>query len=196
MKIRQLCDKHKILLIIDEVQTGLGWTGRLLCQEYYNIRADMVILGKALSGGFFPVSAVLGTSECFKSIVPGTHGSTFGGNPLACVAAMESVKVVLDEKLSENSFEMGSILISNLQKCLKNSKYVTDIRGKGLFIGIDLDPKVGPNAKEIAYKSAELGFLIKNPKDTKIRIAPALTIGIDEVNFITETLLKILTQYK
>ena len=194
-KIRALCDKHKVMLIIDEVQVGLGRTGKLLCQEHFGIRGDMVVLGKALSGGFFPVSAVLGTEEAFKSIVPGTHGSTFGGNPLAAVTAVESVKVILEEGLIENSKIMGDRLLNGLKKRLEGSKYVQNLRGKGLFIGMDINEQYGPKMKDILIEIAGHGLLLKNPKATKIRIAPALTVNESDVDFIIETIGNVFGKY-
>jgi ornithine--oxo-acid transaminase len=194
-KIRALCDKHKVMLIIDEVQAGLGRTGKLLCQEHFGIKGDLVVLGKALSGGFFPVSAVLGTEEAFKSIVPGSHGSTFGGNPLAAVTAIESVKVILEEGLVENSRVMGERLLNGLKKRLEGSKYVSNLRGKGLFVGMDINEQYGPKMKDILLEISSHGLLLKNPKATKIRVAPALTVNESDVDFIIETIGNVFGKY-
>lgn len=189
-KIRKLCDKHNVLLIVDEVQTGLGRTGKLLCQEHYGVKADMVILGKALSGGFMPISAVLGSEKCFDTIKPGSHGSTYGGNPLACATAIESVKVVIEEKLIDNAKSMGDLLKKRLRDEFKENPYINDIRGKGLFIGFDIDDQFGPSVSQFIDKACSLGLLIKNTKPTKIKIAPSLLIGEYEVDFIVNTIKK------
>lgn len=190
-KIRQLCDKYNVLLILDEVQTGLGRTGKMLCQENWNVKADMVTLGKALSGGFFPISAVLGKKEIFDLIVPGAHGSTFGGNPLACVTMQESVKVIIEENLVQNSAEKGEFILKGLkEKCSKFTS-MKNIRGKGLFFGFDICQKEGPDIKEFIFKLAEKGILTKNPRPDKLRFAPALIINQNEaemiVNAVAET---------
>ena len=194
-KIRKICDDNNVLLIIDEVQTGLGRTGKLLCQEHWGIRGDLVTLGKALSGGFFPVSAVLGTEEAFKSIVPGSHGSTFGGSPLAAVTAVESVKVILEEGMVENSAKVGAYLLEGLQKELKDNAYVSKIRGKGLFVAFNIDESKGPSMKDLCLEIIEKGILIKNPKPTKLRIAPALNITKTEADLIISTLSSVLNKY-
>lgn len=189
-KLRAMCDKYNVLLIIDEVQTGLGRTGKLLCQEHYGVKGDLVTLGKALSGGFFPVSAVLGTEAAFKAIVPGTHGSTFGGNPLAAVTAIESVKTILDEGMVENSAKLGSFIMDRLQAELKDSKYASNFRGKGLFIGFDLNFDHGAKTKYLLLEAASRGLLMKNPKANKVRVAPSLIINKSEANFIADTIIE------
>ena len=179
-KIREMCNKYNVLLILDEVQTGLGRTGKLLCQEHFNVKPDMTILGKALSGGFFPVSAVLGSDDVFNQIGPGAHGSTFGGNPLACVAAMESVKTIIDEKMPENATKQGEYLTKALKSITTQFPFIKDVRGKGLLLAFDICKKTGPEMKEFIYKMAEKGVLIKNTKEDKIRIAPSLIISDSE----------------
>ena len=194
-RIRKICDDNNVLLIIDEVQTGLGRTGKLLCQEHWGIRGDMVTLAKALSGGFFPISAVLGTQEAFKSIVPGAHGSTFGGNPLAAVTAIESVKTLIEEGMVENSAKMGARMLEGLQKNLKGNSYVSNIRGKGLFVAFDIDESKGPKMKDLCMEVIQKGILIKNPKPNKIRLSPALIINQEETDRITDVVSSVLNQY-
>lgn len=135
--MRELCNKYNVLLICDEIQTGLGRTGKLLCSTHDEVRPDLLLLGKALSGGFMPVSAVLCDNVIMDKIKPGEHGSTYGGNPLACAVTMTAVDVLIEEKMSENSAVMGDYLISRLRSTLTNNSIVKDIRGKGLFIGIE-----------------------------------------------------------
>lgn len=129
-QVRQLCTKHNVLLIVDEIQTGMGRTGKMLCSDWYGIKADMVCLGKALSGGFFPISAVLGTNEVFDCIKAGDHGSTFGGSPLACAVAKRSIEVLIEEEMVENSRVMGQKLLDNMQAMLKDKLFV---KGNKIF---------------------------------------------------------------
>lgn len=194
-KIRKICDDNKVLLIIDEVQTGLGRTGKLLCQEHWGIRGDLVTLGKALSGGFFPISAVLGTNDVFQVVVPGSHGSTFGGSPLAAVTAVESVKVIVEEKLAENSAKMGEYVLEGLKKALGDNQYISKLRGKGLFIAFNIDESKGPTMKDLCMEIIEKGILVKNPKPTKLRIAPALNITKADADIIISTLSSVLNKY-
>lgn len=135
--MRELCNKYNVLLICDEIQTGLGRTGKLICSTHDEVRPDLLLLGKALSGGFMPVSAVLCDNAIMDNIKPGEHGSTYGGSPLACAVTMTAIDVLIEEKMSENSAIMGDYLISELRSTLTNSNIIKDIRGKGLFIGIE-----------------------------------------------------------
>lgn len=132
--VRELCTKYNVLWIADEVQTGLGRTGKMFCVDYEDVKPDLLILGKALSGGLYPVSAVLGCDEVMLVMEPGSHGSTFGGNPLGCSVAIEALNVLQEEKLTENSYKMGIILRKELESLI--GPVVTTVRGKGLFNGI------------------------------------------------------------
>lgn len=132
--VEQLCKKHNVLLICDEVQTGLGRTGKLLCVNHYDVRPDILILGKSLSGGFLPVSAILCDNHIMDHIKPGQHGSTYGGNPLACQTAITATNVVIQEKMIENSANLGAYLLENL-RTIVNGENLREVRGKGLFIG-------------------------------------------------------------
>lgn len=194
-RIRKICDDNNVLLIIDEVQTGLGRTGKLLCQEHWGIKGDLVTLAKALSGGYFPISAVLGTEEAFKPIVPGAHGSTFGGNPLACATAIESVKTLIEEGMIENSAKLGAYLLEGLQRTLKGNSYISNIRGKGLFVAFDIDESKGAKMKDLCLQIIEKGILVKNPKPTKIRLSPALLINKDEADRIIDVVSSVVNQY-
>lgn len=195
-KVRELCTKYNVLMILDEVQTGLGRTGKMLCQDHENIKADMVCLGKALSGGYMPVSAVLGTDDVFSCITPGTHGSTYGGNPLACAVLKASVQAIVDEGMIENSEKMGKRMLNNLQSQLKDNKIVKDVRGKGLFIAIEFDSKADVTCYQLVYELLEQGLLCKQTKENVLRLAPPLIITQDETDFITNTLVTVINRHK
>ncbi|TKR65044.1 hypothetical protein L596_025507 [Steinernema carpocapsae] len=176
--VQELCKKHNVLFIADEVQTGLGRTGKLLCTHHDDVRPDIVVLGKALSGGMYPVSAVLCDDEIMLNIKPGQHGSTYGGNPLGCKLAMEALQVLIDEKLPENALKMGDLLMSRLRTLPMD--VVSTVRGKGLLCAIVINPKV--NAWEVCLKLQENGLLAKNTHGDIIRFAPPLTINEKEIN--------------
>ncbi|KAI6188425.1 Ornithine--oxo-acid aminotransferase [Aphelenchoides besseyi] len=188
-KVRELCTKHNVLMIADEVQTGLGRTGRMLAVEHEEVRPDIVTLGKALSGGMFPVSAVLADDEVMLTIKPGQHGSTYGGNPLACRIAMEAVKIIQDENLVENAEKMGKILRRELRRLPEKS--VMKVRGKGLLVGIVINPNV--NAWEVCLKLKEHGVLAKNTHGDIIRFAPPLTINEDQMREATKIIVETLS---
>lgn len=174
-----LCKKYGVLFIADEVQTGMGRTGKMLCCDHEDIKPDIVVLGKALSGGMMPVSAVLCNDEIMLTLKPGEHGSTFGGNPLACVVAIESLKVIVEEKLAENAMQMGEIFRAELRK-LPSSK-VSAIRGKGLLNAIDIIPFNGKTAKNVCLALKDNGLLAKQTHDHTIRFAPPLIISKEQV---------------
>jgi ornithine--oxo-acid transaminase len=180
-QVRELCTAHNVLMIADEVQTGISRTGKLLACDHENVKPDILILGKALSGGVLPVSAVLSSKEIMLTIKPGEHGSTFGGNPLACVVAMEAIKVVLDENLAENAEKMGQIFRKRLRAI--DSEYIELVRGKGLLNAIVIKP-YGDNKSgyDICLALKENGLLAKQTHDTIIRFAPPLTITEDQVH--------------
>ena len=171
-KVRELCDKYNVLLIMDEVQTGLGRTGKLLASHHENVKPDILCLGKALSGGVLPISAVLANNNVMKCITPGTHGSTFGGNPLASEVATASLKVLLEEKLSENSDKIGKLFRSGLEKIRKD--FILDVRGKGLMNAIEFENK--EITDKICIKLLENGLLTKSTHDTVLRLSPPLII--------------------
>ncbi len=180
-----LCKKHNVLFIADEIQSGLGRSGKLFAFEYDNIRPDVVIIGKALSGGCYPVSAVLSDKEVLGVFNPGDHGSTFGGNPLGAAVARESLKVLIEEKLIENSFELGNYFRAQLNEI--PSKHVKLIRGKGLFIGVELHEEAG-GARRFCEALAERGILCKETHTHVIRFAPPLVIKKEQID---EALVKI-----
>jgi len=180
-----------VLFINDEIQTGIARTGKMLAADYENVHADILILGKALSGGMYPVSAVLCNNEIMLCIKPGQHGSTYGGNPLACHVAMAAMQVVLEENLANNAMRMGVLLRSELQKI--NSPMITAIRGKGLLNAIDIAPLNGKTAWDVCVKLSDNGLLAKPTHGHIIRFAPPLIITEDQmldcVEIIRKTIL-------
>lgn len=178
----ELCKKYNVLFIADEIQTGLGRTGKLLACDYENVHPDILILGKALGGGVFPVSAVLANDDIILCIQPGEHGSTFGGNPLACRIAITAVQIILKENLSENALKMGEIFRNGLKKIQHKSDYISIIRGKGLLNAIVINEKNGVTAWAICLKFAENGLLAKPTHGNIIRLAPPLIINEQQIS--------------
>ena len=191
--VRALCTKYNVLFIADEVQTGLGRTGKMLACDHEGVKPDILILGKALSGGTIPVSAVLANNEVMLTIKPGEHGSTYGGNPLACAVAMEALKVLKDEKLSENSEALGIIFRDEMNRLKNESDLITDVRGKGLFNAIVIKELNGKTALDVCLKFAENGLLAKPTHGDIIRFAPPLVINREQlmecVNIIRQVIL-------
>lgn len=179
----ELCKANNALFIADEVQTGIARTGKLLCMDHIGVRPDIVILGKALSGGVFPVSAVLADDEIMLSIAPGEHGSTYGGNPLACAVAMAALDVVRDEKLAENAERLGILFRERMQKLVEKSDLVNLVRGKGLLNAIVInDSETSKTAWNICLKLRDNGLLAKPTHGNIIRFAPPLVMNEDELN--------------
>ena len=172
--VRSLCDKYNVLFIADEVQTGIARTGKMLATDYENARPDILILGKALSGGVFPVSAVLADDDVMLCIQPGEHGSTFGGNPLACKVAQAALEVVIDEKLAENAYRLGKIFRREMRAI--DSDMVTLVRGKGLLNAIVIKPKNGKEAWDVCLRLRDNGLLAKPTHGDIIRFAPPLVM--------------------
>jgi ornithine--oxo-acid transaminase len=172
--VRDLCTKYNVLFIADEIQTGLARTGTLLACDHENVRPDILILGKALSGGTIPVAAVLADDVIMLQIKPGEHGSTYGGNPLACAVAMKALEVIKSEKMVENSFKMGEILRAELAKL--NSPFIASIRGRGLLNAIVIKHENPEAAWDLCLYLKELGILAKPTQGDKIRFAPPLII--------------------
>lgn len=192
-KARELCKNTNILFIADEIQTGIARTGKMLCIDHENIKPDILILGKALSGGVLPVSAVLANDEIMLCIKPGEHGSTFGGNPLACAVAREALQVVLDEKLAENAEKLGEIFRSEIQKIIDRTELVRLVRGRGLLNAIEINTdEDSPLAWEICLKLRDNGLLAKPTHGNKIRFAPPLVMTEEQllkcIQIINETL--------
>jgi ornithine--oxo-acid transaminase len=189
-KAYEICKKNNVLFIVDEIQSGLGRSGKLFAYQYEDIRPDVVIIGKALSGGCYPVSAVLSDKEILGVFNPGDHGSTFGGNPLGAAIARESLKVLIEEKLIENSFELGNYFREKLIAI--NSGLVKEIRGKGLFIGVELKPEAG-GARKYCEALMKLGILCKETHENVIRFAPPLVIKKEEIDWAVEQVSKVLS---
>ncbi|HYK44804.1 MAG TPA: ornithine--oxo-acid transaminase [Parafilimonas sp.] len=178
-KAKQLCEAYNVLFIADEIQTGLSRTGKMLACDHENVRPDMLLLGKALSGGTIPVSAVLADDDIMLTIKPGEHGSTYGGNPLACAVAVESLKVLKEENMSENAEVMGELLRSELRKL--NSPFISTVRGKGLLNAIVIDHPNKEAAWELCITLKENGLLAKPTHGDKIRFAPPLIITKSQI---------------
>ena len=191
-----LCQKNNVLFIADEVQTGIARTGKMICCDHHGFKPDILILGKALSGGVFPVSAVLARDEIMMCIRPGEHGSTFGGNPLACAVAMAALKVVTDEKLAENAERLGQIFRARMQKLVDSSDLVTFIRGKGLLnaIGIN-DTEDSDTAWNICLALRDNGLLAKPTHGNIIRFAPPLVMTEEQLNDCCEIIEKTIQNF-
>ncbi|WP_335964638.1 ornithine--oxo-acid transaminase [Galbibacter sp. PAP.153] len=192
-KARALCKEHGVLFIADEIQTGIARTGKLLAVDHENVKPDMLILGKAISGGAYPVSAVLANTDIMEVIKPGQHGSTFGGNPVAAAVAMEALKVVKDEKLAENAEKLGQLFRSELNKYIETSTIVKLVRGKGLLNAIVInDSEDSSTAWDICLALKENGLLAKPTHGNIIRFAPPLVMNEEQLNdcvaIITKTL--------
>jgi len=179
-RAREACSRNNVLFIADEIQTGLGRTGKLFACEHEDVRPDMVIIGKSLGGGCYPVSAVLADRELLGVFKPGEHGSTFGGNPLACAVALESLRVIQDEKLIENAAERGRYFMEKLRKL--RSRKIKEVRGRGLLVGIELRPEAG-GARRYCEELMKEGLLCKETHEHVIRLAPPLIIRDKDINW-------------
>ncbi len=172
--VREICTRHRVLMIADEIQTGMGRTGKMLACDHEGVRPDMVTIGKALSGGLYPVSAVLASREVLGVFAPGDHGSTFGGNPLACAVAREALRVLVDERLPERAMVLGERMMARLRKI--ESPHVEQVRGKGLLVGVVLKRQAG-GARRFCEALKERGVLAKETHEHVIRLAPPLVIS-------------------
>ena len=190
-RLREITTAHRALLVVDEIQSGLGRTGKLFAFQHEDIRPDIVIVGKALSGGMYPVSAVLADDEVMGVFSPGSHGSTYGGNPLAAAIAREALRVLVEEGLVERSASLGDYLLDRLRGV--RSPHLKEVRGKGLWIGLELFPEAG-GARRFCEALAAEGMLCKETHDHVIRIAPPLVITREEVDWAFERIAKVLTQ--
>ncbi len=187
--IQNLCNKHNILFVLDEIQSGLGRCGKLFAYQYEDVQPDGVIIGKALSGGFYPVSAFLARDEVMNVFKPGDHGSTFGGNPLACAIAGEALQILIDEKLAERSFELGQYFRAQLNSI--HSRHIKQVRGKGLMIGIELKADAGGARRFCEALQAE-GLLCKETHNTVIRLTPPLVIEKKDLDWAFEKIKMVL----
>jgi ornithine--oxo-acid transaminase len=172
-RVREMCTQHNVLMIADEIQTGLGRTGKLFACDHEGVRADIVCVGKALSGGFYPVSAILGDRPVLGLFTPGEHGSTFGGNPLGAAVARASIRVLTEENMIENSARMGEYFVDQLSEI--PSRHIKEVRGRGLLIGVELKPEAG-GARRFCEALKDRGILAKETHDHVIRFAPPLII--------------------
>ena len=189
-RAREICDKNRVLLIADEIQSGLGRAGKLFACEWENVRPDVAIIGKALSGGLYPVSAVLASREVLGVFKPGDHGSTFGGNPLACAVAREALRVIVDEKLCERSAELGEYFKGRLLRI--ESPHVQEVRGRGLFIGVELKPEAG-GARRFCEALRDRGLLCKETHQHVIRFAPPLVVTKEELDWALQQIEAVLS---
>ena len=188
-RIREICTRHNIMLVLDEIQTGLGRTGKLFAEEHEGIEADLTLVGKALSGGYYPISAVLSNTEVLGVLKPGEHGSTFGGNPLACAVARAAMRVLIEEGMIENAAEQGAYFLEELGKLRTNQ--VRDVRGSGLMIALELHEEAG-GARRYSEALMKLGLLCKETHKDTLRFAPPLVITRDQVDWALETIDKVL----
>lgn len=191
-QVEALCKQNNILLIVDEIQTGLYRTGKLFCHQHDEINPDMVCVGKALGGGIYPVSAVLTQNSIMDVITPGDHGSTFGGNPIACSIAIEALKIMVEKDLSKSVSHKGEFLEAYLRKNLKGNPLVKEIRGKGLFFGIEFTAELP--AKTVVKKLVKKGLLTKDTHESTIRLAPSLLISKKELKRGLDILIKTLDE--
>jgi ornithine--oxo-acid transaminase len=182
-RVREICTRHRVMLILDEIQTGLGRTGRLLAEQHEGIEADLTLIGKALSGGFYPVSAVLSNAEVLGVLKPGEHGSTFGGNPLACAVARMALKVLVEEGMIENAEKMGERFMAGLRGF--NHPIIKEVRGRGLMMAVELNDDAG-GARRYCEAMMARGLLCKETHTDTIRFAPPLVITEAEVDWALE----------
>ncbi len=189
-RLREITSQHGALLVLDEIQSGLGRTGKMFAYEHEGIRPDVLIVGKALSGGLYPVSAILATEEVMGVFHPGDHGSTYGGNPVAAAVGTAALRVIVEEKLVERSAELGAYFLERLRRI--DSPHVKEVRGRGLWIGVELRPEAG-GARRFCVALQHLGMLCKETHEHVIRMAPPLVIEKDEIDWAMERIEKVLT---
>lgn len=189
-RVRQICDQHGIVMITDEIQSGLGRTGKILAEEHSGVQADVTLIGKALSGGLYPISAVLSNKAVLGVFHPGDHGSTYGGNPLGCAVARTALKVLVEEGMIDNAALLGTYFMEQLAKI--DSSHVKEIRGKGLMIGVELRKEAG-GARRFCEALREKGLLCKETHEHVIRFAPPLVITQEEIDWALERIENVLT---
>ncbi len=179
-QVAEICKRNNVLFIADEIQTGLCRTGKVFASQYEGVRPDMITIGKALSGGFYPISAVVADADILGLFTPGEHGSTFGGNPLAAAIGRAAIGILRDEKLAERSAELGAYFLEQLQEI--PSRHIKEVRGKGLFIGVELKPEAG-GARRFCVELQKRGILAKETHDHVIRLAPPLVIDKETIDW-------------
>jgi len=187
---KEVCERNRVLMIADEIQTGLGRVGKLLACDYESVRPDMVVIGKSLGGGYYPVSAVLSTRDVLGVFKPGEHGSTFGGNPLACAVAREALRIIQEEKLAERAAALGESFLAKLKSL--RSRHVKEVRGRGLLIGVELYPEAG-GARRFCEELQKEGLLCKETHENVIRFAPPLVIAKPDIDWAIEKIEQVLT---
>ncbi len=190
--LEELCREHNALFMVDEIQSGLGRTGKMFAHQHDGVRPDVVIIGKALAGGFYPVSAILADDEVMGVFNPGDHGSTFGGNPLACAVAREAVKVLTEENMVQNSAELGAYFIEKLRTL--RSRHIKEVRGRGLWIGLELAPEAG-GARRFCEALMAKGMLCKETHEHTIRFAPPLMITRKELDWAFERVAQVFNEF-
>ena len=190
-RIREICTAENVMLVLDEIQTGLGRTGKLLAEEHEGIEADLTLVGKALAGGFYPISAVLSNSEVLSVLRPGEHDSTFGGNPLACATARAALKVLVEEGMIENAATQGAYMLDQIRGMRSN--LVREVRGRGLMIAVEFHPEVG-GARQFCERLKTEGMLCKETHKDTIRIAPPLVLTRDQADWALERLQGVLRE--
>lgn len=188
-RVREICDRHNVLLFTDEIQSGLGRTGKLFASHWEDVRGDVVTVGKALSGGFYPVSAVLANEPIMSMFNPGDHGSTFGGNPLGAAVAREALRVLVEEGMIDNAAAMGDYLLGRLRRI--ESPHIKEVRGRGLLIGVELRPEAG-GARRFCEALMAQGLLSKETHDNVIRFAPPLIITREDIDWAMERIEQVL----
>ena len=188
-KVSEICKKNNVLFIADEIQTGLARTGKLFASEYEGVRPDIMIIGKALGGGFYPISAILADKPILGLFTPGEHGSTFGGNPLAAAVARAALAVIRDEKLAQRAEQLGTYFIEQLAEI--PSPNVKEVRGKGLLIGVELKPSAG-GARRFCEALQGKGILAKETHENVIRFAPPLVIEKSEIDWALPSIREVL----
>ncbi len=197
MGVRRLCDQHGILFIADEVQTGIGRTGKRLACDWEGVKPDVLVLGKALSGGVLPVSAVMASDEIMLTIAPGEHGSTFGGNPLACAVTMEALKVVREENLAQNAETMGEYFRQRMTDIQRKTSIIRQVRGKGLLNAVETDTtEESHTAHNLCMEMLERGLLCKPTHGNKIRFAPPLVINRQQMQQACDIIEEVFVQHK
>jgi len=192
-KAKEICERNNVLFIADEIQTGLGRVGKMFASEYEGVKPDIMVIGKSLGGGCYCISAVLSTAEIMGLFKPGDHGSTFGGNPLACAVAREALRVIQDERLVENAAEKGAYFLEKLRTI--KSKHIKEIRGRGLLIGLELYPEAG-GARRFCEELMKEGLLCKETHENVIRFAPPLTINKKELDWAFRKIKKVFKRLK
>ncbi|MDH4211588.1 MAG: ornithine--oxo-acid transaminase [candidate division WOR-3 bacterium] len=186
-RCREICSQHNVLLILDEIQTGLGRTGKLFAYEYEQIRPDILIMGKALSGGFYPISAIACDDSIMEVIKPGDHGSTFGGNPLASAIGLAALEIIIEEDLAQHAYDLGNWFMDELRK-IKNP-LIREVRGRGLLVGVELSEKARPYCERLM----ELGILAKETHEKVVRFAPPLVITKKDLQWALEHISNVLS---